>query len=323
MSEMAADAIVGSSRGIVNAKKMAECFAPTTVSILLVGATGTGKELLGRAIHNMSKRPGPFVDVNCGALPNDLAEGLLFGHRKGAYTGAFEAASGLVEAASGGTLFLDELESLPLPGQVKLLRVIESGEVRRLGDASSRTVDFRVVATAKDDIDRRIQDGAFRLDLFQRVAGVVVQLPKLSERGRDVVELAKHFAEQSGRELKPGTDSVLTHYDWPGNVRELRAAVERAVVLTNGSGITAASLLEAIALGTPPSCSMLGGSCECDSTGNGGVDRRHLLSALCSNGWHGGRTAQALGIGRTTLFRRLKTLGISLQEGRREYRQYR
>jgi len=322
MKNPTVEPMIGQCPGIVRAMEMAECFAPTSVSMLLVGATGTGKELLARTIHRSSGRSGRFVDVNCGALPHDLAEGLLFGHRRGAYTGAFETVAGLVEAASGGTLFLDELESLPPASQVKLLRVLESGEVRRLGEAEKRAVDFRVVATAKDDLRARIQSGAFRLDLFQRVAGVVVELPRLRDRGSDIVVLAERFARCLGRGLQLGTETVITNYAWPGNVRELRSAVERVVVLTNGSGISPAAFAEAIAMGTPPTCQDIGGASDCDGGGNGDLDRRRLISVLSSNGWHGGRTAEALGIGRTTLFRKLKRMGISLSRCRRGYQEY-
>jgi DNA-binding NtrC family response regulator len=254
-------------------------------------------------------------------LPFELAEGLLFGHRRGAYTGALDAAAGLVEAAHGGTLFLDELESLPAGAQVKLLRVLEFGEVRRLGEAGKRSVDFRIIATAKEDLHARISSNRFRLDLYQRIAGIVIELPRLADRAGDVKMLAEYFASHHGRSLAEGTEGVLKNYAWPGNVRELRSAVCRAVHLSNGAGITSAALAEAIALGTPPrrhSCNRDAGGSE-TPTGN---ELRRVVAALEENGWHAGRAATALGIGRTTLFRRLKEYGVSLKGSNAEYREY-
>jgi transcriptional regulator with PAS, ATPase and Fis domain len=310
--------IVGECAAISRALQVSMTFAPTPVPVLLVGATGTGKDMLARAIHDWSGRDGPIVDVNCGALPQELADGLLFGHRRGAFTGAVEAAAGLIEAARGGTLFLDELESLPLGGQVKLLRVLESGEVRRLGESEKRCVDFRVVAAVKDDLDERIAAGSMRLDLYQRVAGVVIQLPLLRDREGDIVLLARHFAAEHNRVLGQGSERILLSYAWPGNVRELQSAVERAVFLSNSPRLTSGALVEAIALGTPPvvrtqpAMEVMGEA----TAGDGG--RRELVDVLNANGWHAERTAEALGIGRTTLFRRLRAQGISLR-GKRQY----
>lgn len=191
--------IVGVSAAIQKAVALVEHFAPTGFAILIVGATGTGKELLARHIHHRSRRRGELVDVNCGALPREMAESLLFGHRRGAFTGAVESTVGHVERADGGTLFLDEVLHLPPEGQVKLLRVLETGDVQRLGEGRKRNVDLRIVAAAQDDTTERLGLGVFRRDLYQRLAGVVIHLPPLAERPEDIVPLAAHFAARRSR----------------------------------------------------------------------------------------------------------------------------
>jgi len=220
--------IVGVSPAIRRGLVVAERYARTRLPILLVGATGTGKELFAEHIHERSGRPGPLVDVNCCALPRDMVESLLFGHRRGAFTGAVDSTVGHVERSDGGTLFLDELASLVPDAQGKLLRVLESGETQPLGAATKRRVDLRVICAVQDDIWTALDAGRFRRDLFQRVAGVVIELPPLAARPEDIVPLAEHFANLQGRRLEGGVDSVLVNYPWPGNVRELRMAIERA-----------------------------------------------------------------------------------------------
>jgi transcriptional regulator with PAS, ATPase and Fis domain len=302
-----APAIIGDTPSLRRAVALAEKFAMTGLPILLVGATGTGKDLLARAIHHWSGRPGPFMDVNCGALPRELVDGLLFGHRRGAFSGAVDGVAGFVEAAGGGTLFLDELCSLPVEAQVKLLRVLEAGEVRRLGETATREVDGRVVAAVREGIHALIRSGTFRMDLYQRVSGVVLDLPPLIERGNDVVVLAEYFAAEHGRLVSREGIEVLKRHRWPGNVRELRAAVQRATFLSGRTELAGATLAEAIDLGGN------GNGCEVASREG---QREGLLVALRASGWHAGRAAALLRIGRTTLFRRCKDLGISLRTER-------
>src|SRR2546429_2972043 len=220
--------IVGVSPAIRHAVIVAERYARTNLPVLLVGATGTGKELFAQHIHNRSGRPGPLVDVNCCALPREMVESLLFGHRRGAFTGAIDSVVGHVERSDRGTLFLDELGSLAPDAQGKLLRVLETGDVQPLGSSTKRRVDLRVVSAAQDDIRDALKNGRFRRDLFQRLAGVVIDLPPLVERMEDVVLIAEHVAEANGKTLDPGVRSVLEHHSWPGNVRELRFVIERA-----------------------------------------------------------------------------------------------
>jgi DNA-binding NtrC family response regulator len=298
--------IVGTSAALRRAVALAERFAKSGLPILIVGATGTGKELLAQHVHHWSGRRGPLVDVNCAGLPRDLTDAWLFGHRRNAFTGAGEASPGLIEAAANGTLFLDEICSLPLEAQAKLLRVLETGEVRRVMDVAKRAVRFGMIAAAQEGLSRAIDSGAFRRDLFQRIAGVVIHLPPLSERTEDLMLLAAHLAAARGRSLSPGTGAVLLEYAWPGNVRELSAALDRATMLSPGNDIGPAALAEGIALGAP--------SADLGAQPRRVIPERScLLHALEVSGWHAGRAAVALGIHRATLFRRARRLGISLR----------
>jgi DNA-binding NtrC family response regulator len=277
--------------------------------ILLLGATGTGKEMFAQAIHRWSRRPGRFMDINCGALPRDLVEGELFGHTRGAFTGAGADRPGLLYAASGGTLFLDELTSLPLETQVKLLRALETGHVRRLGESCDRKVEFRAVAAAQPDIHHRLENGLFRLDLFQRLAGLVIALPTLIERREDIIILARGFAQVRGCTLGCEAERPLLEYSWPGNVRELRSAIERASFLSNQAHLDEQCIEEAISLG-------MGGTM---AERSGPTNRNHLsgrlLEEVCAqHQWQSEPIALALGVSRATLFRILRTKGLSLRK---------
>lgn len=305
-------AIVAESPSMKRALHLARRFAPTRIPILLVGATGTGKELFAQHIHAWSGRRGELVDVNCGALPKDLVEGLLFGHRRGAFTGAVETVTGLIEAAREGTLFLDEVCSLPAEAQVKLLRVLETGEVRRLGESVGRRVDFRLVAAAQEALAPRVAAGTFRMDLYQRIAGVVIGLPALVERLEDLVPLARWFAAQAGRELAPESARVLAGYGWPGNVRELRLVIERAGWLTSDEVLGSAAIAEAIELGAPVLTHV---GADGGSPSEALDPERARLVAACHD-YNGDprRVATALGIGVSTLYRRLESAGLRLRE---------
>jgi DNA-binding NtrC family response regulator len=294
--------IVAVSAAMKRAVGLALKFAPTQLPILLVGPTGTGKELFARQIHRWSRRPEPFVDVNAGALPREMIESLLFGHRRGAFTGAVEAAEGLLLAAGAGTLFLDELTSLPLEGQAKLLRVLENGEVRRLGDSVNRPVHCRFVAAVQEDLDARIGRGEFRTDLYQRLAGVVIRLPPLVDRREDIVPLARAFVGEADAELLPEAEAAFAEYPWPGNARELRAAIHRAVHLGEGRVVTRAAVREAIDLCAPPRVRL--------SESDGAPVAEHLIEACRSHAWDVGKAAIALGMGRTTLYRKLREAGV-------------
>ena len=221
--------------------------APTDSNVLIQGESGTGKELVARALHNLSKRAkAPMISVNCAAIPESLIESELFGHEKGAFTGASAGRAGLVEAADGGTLFLDEIGELPLEAQARLLRVLQEGEIRRVGSVQSQKVDVRLIAATHRDLKSLAKIGQFREDLYYRLHVIALKLPALRERGADVNEIAHAFlARQSARvgrtDLKFGADAeqAIRHYAWPGNVRELENAVERAVILCESPEISA------------------------------------------------------------------------------------
>jgi len=237
--------LIGHSPPMLRVKKLCEKIAPTGSSVLIQGETGTGKELVARRIHDLSPRAAmPFVPVNCGALAEHLVESELFGHGKGAYTGADKSRKGLIEVANGGTLFLDEFGELDKSMQVKLLRFLESGEVRRVGENEAFHVDVRIVCATNRDLQKMVADGSFREDLYFRINTFEIPLPPLRERKDDIPELARTLV---GRYLKrrdvpesmlsPQTISVLKQYDWPGNVRELANALERATIMSDGTTI--------------------------------------------------------------------------------------
>jgi DNA-binding NtrC family response regulator len=221
--------------------------APTDSNVLIQGESGTGKELVARALHNLSRRAkAPMISVNCAAIPETLIESELFGHEKGAFTGASAGRAGLVEAADGGTLFLDEIGELPLEAQARLLRVLQEGEIRRVGSVQSQKVDVRLIAATHRDLKSLAKVGQFREDLYYRLHVIALKLPALRERGADVNEIANAFlARQSAKagrsDLKFGPDAeqAIRHYSWPGNVRELENAVERAVILCESPEISA------------------------------------------------------------------------------------
>jgi len=292
--------------------------------ILLIGATGTGKELFARHIHHASRRPGELIDVNCGALPHEIAESLLFGHRRGAFTGAVESVAGHLERADSGTLFLDEVVHLSVSAQVKLLRALETGEVQPLGAGRKQRVDFRLVSAAQEDTPERLNRGTFRHDLFQRLAGVVIDLPLLADRPEDIVPLAEHFAAARGQRLERGTADILETHSWPGNVRELRLAIERAGCLVEDGTLPPGAVRDAISLGMPPG--QRGDRRSTERRGKGSDRRRRInarrswddLMARCeAAGWDAGRIAEGYGIARSTLYEQLRDDGISLRLLRR------
>jgi two-component system response regulator HydG len=237
--------MVGSCAAMRDVYRRIEGVATTNSTILVLGESGTGKELVARAIHDRSRRAGkPMVTVNCAAIPKELVESELFGHTRGAFTSAVNARAGLFESANGGTLFLDEIGDLPISAQVKLLRTLQSGEVKPVGSDVVKTVDVRVVAATNVDLKAAIAAGSFRQDLFYRLNVIAVRLPSLRERGDDILLLAHHFiqkhAQLAGRPATKLTSEaalLLQRYSWPGNVRELEHAIEHAVVLSEGEAI--------------------------------------------------------------------------------------
>jgi transcriptional regulator with GAF, ATPase, and Fis domain len=238
--------IIGSCPAVAEVARLTRLVAPTQATVLLVGETGTGKELVARAIHRLSPRKdGPYVRVNCGALNESLLESELFGHIKGAFTGAIDNKTGRFEAAHGGTIFLDEISSMSAKLQVKLLRVLQENEFERVGESRTIRVDTRVVAATNQFLEDEIEAGRFRDDLYYRLNVVPIYLPPLRERREDIADLARFFLERHSHlndrdppQLTPGFVQVLLNHDWPGNVRELENYIARAVVLAGGQTLT-------------------------------------------------------------------------------------
>ncbi len=272
--------------------------ARSDVPVLITGPNGAGKEGIASVVHrNSSVKRGPFVAVNCGALPGDLIEAELFGADAGAYTGAGKAREGRFEAADGGTLFLDEIGNLPLSGQVKLLRVIETGQYQRLGSSRTRSAEVRVLSATNADLKAMIAEGTFREDLYYRLNVIEVTLPPLSERADDVLPLAEHFLR--GGRLTDEAREALAAHDWPGNVRELKNAIERARLLAGDASITAEHLnLPQRTTGTATR--------NLDEPSKDSVEK-----ALTTHDGIVSHAAQALGLSRQALYRRMQRYGLS------------
>ena len=286
--------------------------APSEATVLLQGESGTGKELVARLIHTRSARAGrPFVAIECGAMPETLLESELFGHAKGAFTGAVQAKRGLFEEADGGTVLLDEIGELPPPLQVKLLRVLQEQTIRPVGTNAPVKIDIRVIAATNRDLAAQVKERAFREDLYYRLNGIIIELPPLRDRTEDVVPLAVHFlhafSDRLGKRvsaISPGAVEMLLRHPWPGNVRELEKAIERAVVLATGEEIVPEDL--------PPA---LQGKPEAAPGGARGrtladVEKAHILATLHEHGWNQARAAEELGISRSTLWRKLREYGV-------------
>jgi len=242
-------AIITSAPEMMKVAKTIERVAMTDVSVMLLGASGTGKELLARAVHEKSGRKGEFVAINCAAIPENLLEAELFGYERGAFTGAVKSNVGKIELAQGGTLFLDEVGDIPLPLQVKLLRFLQERVIERIGGRQPIAVETRIVCATHQDLDAMTADGRFREDLYYRLAEIVVKIPSLAERSGDSVLLARHFVNRFARELNPSVQSLspdavdaVDAYAWPGNVRELENRIKRAVIMAEGKSVTSADL---------------------------------------------------------------------------------
>jgi len=286
--------------------------------VLITGETGTGKELVARALHfDGSRRGGPFVEINCGALPGQLVESELFGHERGAFTDARERRVGLIQSADGGTLFLDEIGDMPLPAQVKLLKVLEEGRVRPVGSSRERVVDIRIVAATNAAIEDRAHSGEFRADLYYRLRGVTIEVPPLRERGEDVLLLARRFLADSRRrygraelELGDAASAALLSHTWPGNVRELRQVIEQAVLLAVGERIGPADLnmREPPRLGLPARTGEA--PLEVPGATLGQTERELIAQALRRAGGNVTVAAAELGISRDTLRYRMERHGL-------------
>jgi len=285
-----------------------ERVAPTNVSVMLLGASGTGKELLARGVHDCSvRKDGSFVAINCAAIPENLLESELFGHEKGAFTGAVKTTPGKIELADGGTLFLDEVGDIPLPLQVKLLRFLQERTIERVGGRKAISVDTRIVCATHQDLEAMIGAGTFREDLFYRLAEIVVKVPPLSDRPGDAVLLAKHFLTRLAKEMNPQVKgfapdalAAIDSWAWPGNVRELENRVKRAVIMADGKLVTAEDLdlTQSAADGADIALNLKAAREQ--------ADRRMIRQALARSEGNISNTAKLLGISRPTLYDLLK-----------------
>ncbi|HVT40234.1 MAG TPA: sigma-54 dependent transcriptional regulator [Gemmatimonadaceae bacterium] len=288
--------------------------------VLITGENGTGKELVARALHRQSPRARkPFVEVNCAAIPSELIESELFGHMKGSFTGALQDRAGKFEQADGGTLFLDEIGDMSLAAQAKVLRVLQDGEVTRIGGAKSRTVDVRVLAATNKRIEEEIASGRFREDLYYRLNVVPIHVPPLRERREDIPLLIDHFLLQLARHdgVAPrGVDSSaierLTQFDWPGNVRELRNTIERLLILATGPRVTAADVDRLVGMRSA-AAGGLGGLEECKTYESFklAAERAFLLVKLRQHDWNVAETARALEMPRSNLYKKIERHALS------------
>ena len=283
-------------------------------SLLITGETGSGKELVARACHDESpRRGGPFIEVNCAAIPSNLLESELFGHERGAFTDARERKIGLIEAADGGTLFLDEIGEMDMALQAKLLKVLDSHRIRRLGSLQERRVDVRVIAATNQVLADRVEQGRFRADLLHRLRVIGLSVPSLRERGADIGLLAAHFLEQFGRRygkpdlaLTPAAKDALCGHDWPGNVRELRNTIEQAVLTARDSCIDADDLLLPAMQAARPPFEPHGAGKAINVVPLASMERELITQGLEESGWNVTRAAGLLGISRDTLRYRME-----------------
>jgi two-component system response regulator AtoC len=306
---------IGSTKAIDAIRALAKTVADSRSTVLITGESGTGKELIARAIHFQSPRHNkPFVKVNCAALPEGLIESELFGHEKGAFTGALNRRLGKFELASGGTLLLDEIGEMHVSMQAKLLRVLQEREINKVGGDDPVEVDIRLIATTNRDLDKEVKEGRFREDLFYRLNVIRINLPPLRDRKEDIKRLVEHFTERYNREnglgiegLEDGCWEILTAYDWPGNIRELENAIERAVVLTR-SGRIKADLLK---LPLAPAASCASGNGIRSGVTISQVEKELIIETLATCNQNRTKAASLLGISIRTLRNKLNEYGMA------------
>jgi len=319
--------IVGSSKAIRHVIGLLEKVAPTPARVLITGENGTGKELVARAIHALSPRAaGPFIEVNCAAIPTELIESELFGHMKGSFTGAFADRAGKFELADGGTLFLDEIGDMSLSAQAKVLRALEGGVISRVGSGKALPVDVRVIAATNKNLSAEIEQGRFREDLLHRLNVIPIHVPPLRERRPDVGQLITHFTAELTKEGLPSKEfeasavERLTAHDWPGNIRELKNAVERLLILASGPTVTQHDVERLVGKGE-------GGRGKGTAAAGGGdaawlraatfeefkqsAERAFLLGKLQENDWNVSETARTLQMPRSNLYKKIERYGLS------------
>ncbi|MBW2371460.1 MAG: sigma-54-dependent Fis family transcriptional regulator [Deltaproteobacteria bacterium] len=309
--------ILGDSDVITSLKQQIEIAAPTNGWVLISGENGTGKELVARQIHVQSGRAdGPFIEVNCAAIPEELIESELFGHEKGAFTGAVQQKIGKFELADRGTIFLDEIADMSLKTQAKILRILQEHKFERVGGTATIEVDVRVIAATNKALEKEIAEGRFREDLYYRLNVIPFHVPALRERRGDIPHLARAFVDEFCRESGAGPKEVaaramarLEAYAWPGNVRELRNLMERLVLMTRGPRIVEADLPESVRAGAR---SEPGDPATLDEARKS-FEREYLMARLEEHGWNISRTAEAVGMARESLSRKIRQLGIEVQ----------
>ena len=313
--------------GDVMKKLMAqvERVAASESRVCILGETGTGRELVARTLHDRSPRSsGPFVTLNCAAVPAELIESELFGHEKGSFTGAAARHIGKFEQAEHGTIFLDEIGDMPLPMQAKLLRVLEEGEIERIGGDKPIRVDVRVLVATHRDLETLVREGKFRQDLFHRVYVFPLMLPPLRERRDDIPKLVEHFSRQVRVQnnwkpitFAPDAIDALTTYSWPGNLRELRNVVERLMLLANDEGVTEDTVRDALPASAPSTLTVHGSGPLADRVQT--FERDTILAELKRSNYHMTNAAKSLGLERSHLYKKMEQLGIDLQKTRREH----
>jgi DNA-binding NtrC family response regulator len=315
-------ALIGETPPMVALRALIERAAPSDVPILIAGENGTGKELVARGVHDLSpRRSGPFVKMNCAAVPAELVESELFGHEKGAFSGAAAQRRGRFEQADGGTLFLDEIGDMPAPMQAKLLRVLQDGEFTRVGGSGDLKADVRVISATNRELDALLAEGRFREDLLYRINTLTIRTPALRDRAGDVPALAAHFADAASRRnhwkvrrFSAEALELLKRQPWKGNVRELKNVVERVLILSDSDPITADEVR--VALG-PPTPARGGGGVPLDGPLRDVVDafeREVIRERLKANGGHVTNTARSLGLERSHLYKKCKQLGVDIRE---------
>jgi DNA-binding NtrC family response regulator len=315
-------ALIGESPAMQSVRRLVERAAPSDMPVLILGENGTGKELVARAVHELSpRRAHPFVKLNCAAVPADLIESDLFGHEKGAFSGALAQRRGRFEQADGGTLFLDEIADMAPAMQAKLLRVLQDGEITRVGGAGVIKVDVRLISATNRELDGLLAEGRFREDLFYRINTVTVRTPALRDHPGDIPALAQHFVQAASRRnhwkpraLAPDALEALRHQPWKGNVRELRNVIERVLILSDADPLTAGDIKLALPAAVPERPAALPGEGVLKELVDA-YERELIRERLRSSGGHVTNAARSLGLERSHLYKKCRQLGIDIRDG--------